>query len=60
MFETLTQKLSGAFAGLRGKRELDEKNVDEGLRDVRASSLRICSRLTTRRPPPHSAPPRAA
>jgi len=39
MFETLTQRLSSAFQSLRGQRELDEKNVEEGLREVRAALL---------------------
>ncbi len=39
MFETLTQRLGSAFAALRGKRELSEENVEEGLRAVRAALL---------------------
>ncbi|MFT5688687.1 MAG: signal recognition particle subunit SRP54, partial [Planctomycetota bacterium] len=39
MFESLTQKLSGAFQSLRGQRELNEKNIDEGLRSVRTALL---------------------
>ena len=39
MFENLTQRLSGAFGALRGKRTLDEENVEEGLRTVRTALL---------------------
>ena len=39
MFETLTERLGSAFAALRGKRELSEENVEEGLRAVRAALL---------------------
>jgi signal recognition particle subunit SRP54 len=39
MFETLTQRLSGAFAFLKGSAELNEENVEEGLRAVRAALL---------------------
>jgi signal recognition particle subunit SRP54 len=39
VFETLTQRLSGAFGSLRGQRELTEANVEEGLRAVRTALL---------------------
>jgi signal recognition particle subunit SRP54 len=39
MFETLTKRLSGAFSSLRGKGELTEDNIQDGLRDVRAALL---------------------
>lgn len=39
MFETLTQRLSQSFSFLKGKRELTEDNVDEGLRQVRTALL---------------------
>ncbi len=39
MFETLTQRLGSAFSSLRGQRELNEKNIEEGLRDVRSALL---------------------
>ena len=39
MFETLTQRLGDAFSSLRGKKELNEENVEEGLRTVRAALL---------------------
>jgi signal recognition particle subunit SRP54 len=39
MFESLTKRLSEAFQGLRGERELTEENVEQGLRDVRQALL---------------------
>jgi signal recognition particle subunit SRP54 len=39
MFESLTQRLSSAFSGLRGATELTEESIQEGLRDVRAALL---------------------
>src|SRR5262245_47295570 len=39
VFETLTERLGSAFAALRGKRELTEQNIDEGLEAVRAARL---------------------
>lgn len=39
MFETLTQKLTSAFSGLRGAKELTETNIDEGLAAVRTALL---------------------
>ncbi|MFN9943458.1 MAG: signal recognition particle receptor subunit alpha, partial [bacterium] len=39
MFETLTERLSSAFSFLRGKKELSEENIDEGLRQVRQALL---------------------
>ncbi len=39
MFENLSKRLGAAFSGLRGKGELTEENVEEGLREVRAALL---------------------
>jgi len=39
MFETLTEKLQGAFDKLARKGKLSEKDVDEGLREVRIALL---------------------
>ncbi|MDF1800999.1 MAG: signal recognition particle receptor subunit alpha, partial [Planctomycetota bacterium] len=39
MFETLTNRLSAAFSGLRGTKELTADNIDEGLAAVRAALL---------------------
>ena len=39
MFENLSKRLNDSFAGLRGRRELTEENVDEGLREVRKALL---------------------
>ena len=39
MFETLTNRLSSAFAGLRGAKQLTDANIDEGLAAVRAALL---------------------
>ena len=39
MFETLSERLGSAFAALRGKRELSEQNIEEGLQAVRAALL---------------------
>ncbi|TDJ68037.1 MAG: signal recognition particle protein [Planctomycetota bacterium] len=39
MFETLTQRLTNSFGFLRGKKELTEDNVEEGLREVRSALL---------------------
>jgi signal recognition particle subunit SRP54 len=39
MFETLTQRLSGAFSFLRGSAELSDENIESGLRAVRAALL---------------------
>ena len=39
MFETLTDKLQGAFDKLAHKGRLNEKDVDEGLREVRIALL---------------------
>mgnify|MGYP003631349278 FL=1 len=39
MFESLTQRLSKSFGFLRGKHELTEDNIDEGLRQVRTALL---------------------
>ncbi len=39
MFETLTERLQGAFDRLARKGRLDEKDVDEGLREVRIALL---------------------
>lgn len=39
MFETLTDRLSNTFSFLRGRKELTEENVGEGLREVRQALL---------------------
>jgi signal recognition particle subunit SRP54 len=39
MFETLTDRLGGIFAGLRGKGRLSEADVDAALREVRMALL---------------------
>ncbi len=39
MFETLTQRLNDSFSFLRGRKELTEENIDEGLRAVRQALL---------------------
>ncbi len=39
MFETLTERLGAAFAALRGRRELTEENIEEGLGAVRSALL---------------------
>ncbi len=39
MFQTLSERLGSAFAALRGKRELSEQNIEEGLQAVRAALL---------------------
>ncbi|MCB9916495.1 MAG: signal recognition particle protein [Planctomycetes bacterium] len=39
MFETLTDRLSTTFSFLRGRKELTEENVAEGLREVRQALL---------------------
>ena len=39
MFETLTERLTGIFQRLTGKGRLTEKDVDEGLRQVRLALL---------------------
>ncbi|NOT32514.1 MAG: signal recognition particle protein, partial [Planctomycetes bacterium] len=39
VFETLSERLGSAFAGLRGKRELTDQNIEEGLEAVRAALL---------------------
>lgn len=39
MFETLTERLSGSFSFFRGKKELTESNIDEGLQSVRQALL---------------------
>jgi signal recognition particle subunit SRP54 len=39
VFETLSERLGSAFAALRGKRELDERNIEDGLQAVRAALL---------------------
>ncbi len=39
MFETLTDKLNGVFQRLTGKGRLTEREVDEGLREVRRALL---------------------
>ena len=39
MFETLTERLTGIFQRLTGKGRLSEKDVDEGLRQIRMALL---------------------
>ncbi len=39
MFETLTDRLNASFGLFKGKKELTEENVDEGLREVRTALL---------------------
>ncbi len=39
MFDNLTDRLTGVFAGLRSKGALTEKDVDEAMREVRLSLL---------------------
>lgn len=39
MFDTLTDRLTGIFSGLRSKGALTEKDVDEAMREVRMSLL---------------------
>ncbi|MDR1243402.1 MAG: signal recognition particle protein [Deltaproteobacteria bacterium] len=39
MFDNLTDRLGGVFSKLRGRATLDEKNIQEGLRDVRLALL---------------------
>ncbi len=39
MFESLSEKLSGAFKKLKGHGKLNEKNIEEGLREVRMALL---------------------
>ena len=39
MFEALTEKLNDVFKNLTGKGRLSEKDVDEGLRQVRLALL---------------------
>jgi len=39
MFESLTQRLAGSFASLRGRRELTPENIEEGLGEVRKALL---------------------
>ena len=39
MFESLTQRLTQSFAGLRGRKELTAENIEEGLSAVRTALL---------------------
>ena len=39
MFDSLTDRLSRSFSFLKGKKELTEDNIQEGLKDVRAALL---------------------
>jgi len=39
MFESLTERLNDSFAFLRGRKELTEENVEQGLRQVRQALL---------------------
>ena len=39
MFETLTEKLNSAFKNLRGQGRLSEKNIHDGLQEIRRALL---------------------
>ena len=39
MFETLTERLGQSFSLLKGRKELTDENIDEGLRQVRTALL---------------------
>ncbi|MDP3428518.1 MAG: signal recognition particle receptor subunit alpha, partial [Humidesulfovibrio sp.] len=39
MFDSLTDRLSEAFRKMRGQARLDEKNIQDGLREVRLALL---------------------
>jgi signal recognition particle subunit SRP54 len=39
MFETLTDRLTSTFSILRGRKELTEENISDGLREVRQALL---------------------
>ncbi len=39
MFDSLTERLTGVFSRLRGKGKLSEKDVNEGLREIRLALL---------------------
>ena len=39
MFETLTERLTGSFGFFRGKKELTDANIEEGLKAVRQALL---------------------
>ncbi len=39
MFDTLSERLNGVFRKLGGRAQLDEKNIQEGLREVRLALL---------------------
>jgi len=39
VFDSLTDRLSEAFRTLRGQARLDEKNIQDGLREVRMALL---------------------
>ena len=39
MFESLSESLGGVFRKLSGKGRLSEKNIEEGLREVRMALL---------------------
>ena len=39
MFDTLTDKLQGAFAGLKGRGKLTEADIDKAMRAIRLSLL---------------------
>ena len=47
MFETLTKRLTGSFSFLRGRQELTEENVSEGLTQVRQALLEADGSQTT-------------
>ena len=39
MFDRMSEKFTGIFASLRGYGRLSEKNIDDGLRDLRIALL---------------------
>ncbi|MHC5037776.1 MAG: signal recognition particle receptor subunit alpha, partial [Planctomycetota bacterium] len=39
MFESITEALTGIFGRMRGKGRLSEKNIREGMREVRLALL---------------------
>src|ERR1044072_2100578 len=39
MFDQLSERLQGAFAGFRGKREITEENMEDALREIRRALL---------------------
>ncbi len=49
MFETLTDRLNTTFSFLRGRKELTEENISEGLREVRQAMLEADVHFTVAR-----------